>query len=122
MSPESPSIAARLRAALAAILAWMSGAAHRMEAWTARSSRPLVIGLVALAVLTVGVVGIFVGGRFVAHAWRDDPRPAHARQFSPRQPWGKPHDGFHGRPVRRPDAPRPPAPPAPLPPAEAPQP
>ena len=43
MSPESSSVFARMRAGLAATMAWLAGGARRMEDWSGRRGRALAL-------------------------------------------------------------------------------
>ena len=123
MSPESPSFGARMRAGVAATLAWLGGAAHRLEDWSSRGSRSLVLGLVVVGALILCTVAVFSAGRASAGWGHGGPRgewhAVEAHRGAPperafRKPFGKPD----GRSDRRHEGPRPPAPPvAPAPPA-----
>jgi hypothetical protein len=122
---ESPSIAARLRAALAAGLARLSAGAHRLEGWTSRGTRPVALGLIAVVALALGAVMIATEGHALA-GWFHGGRPHERAQGGPppkphggppMKPDGKPEGKPHGGPERRDDRsggrPQPPAPPAP---------
>jgi hypothetical protein len=119
MSAESPSILGRMRAGVATTLAWLGGAAHRLEEWSSRGSRSLVLGLVVVGALILCTVAIFSAGRASAGWGHGAPRGGpHAvevhRGGQPDRWFGKPF----GKPEGRPERPRPPAPPdAPAPPA-----
>jgi hypothetical protein len=122
MSPESPSIGARIRAGVAATLAWLGGAAHRLEDWSSRGSRSLVLGLVVVGALLLCTVAIFSVGRASAGWGHGGPRggPYAAqvhRAGPPDRPFSKPFGKPDARSDRRHERPRPPAPPeAPVPP------
>jgi hypothetical protein len=112
--PESPSIADRLRAGLAVTFAKLSAGAHRLEGWTARGTRPFVIGLVAVAAIALGVMMLSTGGRAGSAWFHDGPPHARAHGGPPPKPEGHPAPKPAGKPEgRRDERPRPPAPPPP---------
>ena len=102
MSPESPSIFARLRAGLAATMGGLAGGARRMEDWTARRTRPVMLMLVAGLLLIGSAIGIASYGHAVAHGGRGDRHAAEAHQVPSQKPDGKPEGKPH---VPRPQAP-----------------
>jgi hypothetical protein len=113
MRESSPSLLDRLRAATAASLARLAAAAHRVEEWSARGTRPVVLGVIAVAILAVGIIGVMYGGRAVA-AWTHDGPRAHSVHAAPGpkpdgrpegRPIGKPDGRPIGKPEVRPDAP-----------------
>jgi hypothetical protein len=130
MSDGTVSLMDRLRAGLASMLAGLAAAARRLEHWSARGTRPIVLGLLGIALLAVGALTIVSGGHFFG-GWggrHHGPPPRSWVQGGP-GPAAKPHGGpdrrvegrsdarevhgFEGRVEGKPDAPRPPAPPAP---------
>jgi hypothetical protein len=117
VNPESPGVGARLRAVAAAALASLAAAARRLEEWSARGSRPVLVGLLVVAVLLAGVLVVAFQSRDVA-AWLGDDRPAHSRseRFAgkPQIKHGERFEERRGRgAVGRPEVPRPPMPPSP---------
>lgn len=128
MNDGSLSFMARARAGLASLLASLAGGARRLEQWSARGTRPIVLGLVAIAVLAVGAFAV-VGGTHAVGRWlHPRPHPAEVREFHVRGPAPKPHakptgawDGWGvDRIPERPGRPVPPVPPAPPAPAAPP--
>jgi hypothetical protein len=105
MNPESPSIFARLRAGLAATMAGLAGGARRMEDWTARRTRPIMLMLLAGLLLIGSAIGIAAYGHAMPHGGRGDRHAAETRRVPPPKPGGKPEG--------KPQAPRPQAPAAP---------
>jgi hypothetical protein len=126
VTPESPSFTDRLRAGLASLLSGLAAGARNLEAWTARGSRPILLGLVAIAILVVGTFAIAHEGPAL-FGWHGE---RHERSEFRRRPegklQGKPELRSEGRSEfrtgGRPQAPRPPAPPAPPQPPTPPQP
>jgi hypothetical protein len=119
MSEASPSIFARLRAGLAGALTRMASGAHHLEAWSSRGTRPILLTLVAIAVLALGVLSVMHESRTVA-AWMNGGH--HGERIGPGpapKPEGKPHGGLIGKPEGKPHAPAPPPPPPPPPPSTA---
>ena len=144
MTPESPSFRDRVRAGVATLLASMAAGANRLETWTSRGTRPLLVGLAVFAVLVVGALAIVGGGREVfgwqggrdrhehsemrakpdgkpelRHGSQAIGKPSGKPEAKPggkpeAKPGGKPEAKPGGKPEGRPEAPRPPAPPAPL--------
>jgi len=128
VTPPSLSFMDRLRAGMAAILARLASGAHRLEDWSARGMRPVLLGLAVMAVLVVGALAVVGGGR-EAFGWQGGGRDRHERSEFRGKPEGKfemkpgPHaigkpetkpvGKPEGKPVGKPEAPRPPAPPAP---------
>jgi hypothetical protein len=105
MSPESPSVLDRLRAGLAATLAWLAGGARRLEDATSRGGHRMVIGLLAVTVLAVGVVG-FATERHALTGWTHGGPHTEQRHGGPgpkpegkpeMKPAGKPEGRFEGR-------------------------
>jgi hypothetical protein len=121
MNDGSLSFMARVRAVLASLLAGLAGGARRLEQWSARGTRPIVLGLVAIAVLGVGAFAIVAGTHAFGRWLNPRPHPAETREFHFRGPAPKPHGKpsgewggwFEGRRGERPDRPVPPAPPVP---------
>jgi len=110
-SPMSP--LARLRAGLASMLAGLAGGARRLEHWSARGTRPIVLGLVAVALLAFGALAVVSGGHLFWGGPHRGPHPERAFAAPAPKPIGKPDGRFEGKPQGKPEAPRPPAPPAP---------
>jgi hypothetical protein len=118
----------RLRAGLASALAGLAAGSRRMEEWTARHTRAvlvsLVVGVLLIGALLVGMFGIAREGRVVARWVSDGPHVEriHARPVgkpAARKPDGRHQEGGrHGGPDGRPEGRRP----APPPPPTAPQP
>jgi hypothetical protein len=118
---------------MAALLARLAAGAHRLEEWSARGMRPVLLGLAVMAVLVVGALAVVGPGRHAVSGWMsDDERPAHARRGPHAKPEGKfeiradhavgkpeakPGGRAVGKPEGKPEAPRPPGPPPPPPPA-----
>ena len=114
MTPPSPTFTDRLRAGMAALLARLAAGAHRLEEWSARGMRPVLLGLAVMAVLVVGALAVAGPGRHAVSGWMsDDERPAHARQGPHAKPEGKFEMKPGGRAIGKPEAPRPPGPPPP---------
>src|SRR3954453_4251078 len=119
MNDGSVSMMDRLRASLASLLSGLASGARRLEHWSARGTRPVVLGLVAIAVLAFGALAIVSVGHAFGAFMPHDPRVEHGRAWQgpppAPKPVGKPEDrrggGFWGRPEGKPEAPRPPAPP-----------
>ncbi|MCC7370615.1 MAG: hypothetical protein IT306_19500 [Chloroflexi bacterium] len=107
MNPESPSFGARLRAGLARSLAALGGGSRRLESWTARSTRTVVLGAIALTVLAAVGLGLAFEGRHALAWFGGHDRPPHARLAPPNRFEGKPEGGFVGKPHAKPEAPRP---------------
>ncbi len=121
MTNDPTTLRSRLRAALAATLASSAAGARRLEDWSSRRTRPLLIALVVGALVVVSLVGLFgvaVGGRHVAGWMRGDAEFGRSHRGPDSRFVGKPH----GKPVGKPDGRReerqearpalPPAPPA----------
>ncbi|MGE3267958.1 MAG: hypothetical protein AB7P40_04375 [Chloroflexota bacterium] len=116
MTPETPTFFDRLRAGTAAALARMASGARRLEDWSSRGTRPVLVALIAVAILAAGSLAVM---SMVGHgSWFG--RDAHAERFErgphPRaigKPEGKPHGRPVGKPDGRPVPPPPPGPPAP---------
>src|SRR5690348_7770385 len=105
---EAPSVFARMRAGLASMLAGIGAGFHWFEDRTARGMRPWLLGLVALAIAAVVLVGVFHERHEAAHWFggRDVERHAGPRALGP-DPAGKPEAKSHGGPAARPEAPVP---------------
>jgi hypothetical protein len=94
-----------------------------MEAWTSRGTRPILLGLVAIAILVVGVLAVAHEGHGM-FGWHGEGRGGHERSESRSRPEGKAEGKSEGRSEAkpelrspgRPEAPRPPERPAPPPP------
>jgi len=136
---DSPSIFARMRAGLAGLLSRLAAGAHWLEARTAGGMRPIVFGLVGLAVLGLVVFGIMHEARVVGHAWSGDrahhggppppaPKPGAKPEVKPEQRSAGRQQGREergqadraevrreGGPAARPNPPAPPPPPPPPP-------
>ena len=102
MTNDPTSLGSRARAALAGTLARFAAGARRLEAWTARGTRPLlftvVIGALVLVSL-VGVLGAAVGGRHLSRWWHGGPEIGRAHRGPEPRFIGKPH----GDPAAKPD-------------------
>jgi hypothetical protein len=113
---------------MATLLARLAAGAHRLEEWSARGMRPVLLGLAVIAVLVVGTLAVVGPGRHAVGWLTGDTRPAHARQGPHQRPEGKAelraghavgkHDAKPGgravgKPEGKPVAARPPGPPAP---------
>lgn len=128
MSDGTVSLIDRLRAGLASMLSGLASGARRLEHWSARGTRPIFLGLLAIALLAVGALAIVSGGHFFG-GWRHHgPPPRPWMQAGPgpaRRPDGGPDrrfegrwdarevHGFEGRFEGKPEGPRPPSPPVP---------
>lgn len=122
MNDGSVSFMARLRAGLASMLASLAGGARRMEHWSTRGTRPILLGLVAIAVLAFGALAIVSGGHAFGGGRHGGPHAVEAHrgpgQPPAPKPSGKPETKPVGKPIGKPERPAPPAPPvAPDPPA-----
>src|SRR5688500_9246514 len=123
-----PSLFGRLRAGLATALAWLAAGSRRMEEWTARHTRAvlvsLVVGVLLIGALLVGMFGIAREGRAVTRWVSDGPRAERYQPGPVGKPAGRHQEGWHreGRhhrgPAGKPEGRRP----APPPPPTAPQP
>ena len=125
---DSPSVFARLRAGLAGAMAGLASGARRLEDWSSRGTRTILLTLIAVAMLAFGALGLMHESRAVS-AWMrgDHHAERHDWGVAPK-PDGKPHGepgGFagkpDGKPEGRPHAPPflpPPPPPPPLSPAQ----
>lgn len=115
MSPESSSVFARMRAGLAATMAWLAGGARRMADWSGRRGRALDLVLVAGLILVVGVLAVASYGHSMAQEARGGRHAAEAHRGPHAKPAGKPErlGERGGRRDERPRGPRPEAPVAP---------
>jgi hypothetical protein len=126
VTPESPSFMDRVRAGMAALLARLATGARRLEDWSSRGMRPVLLGLAVMAVLVVGALAVVGGGREVL-GWQGggDRHERSGMRAKPEgkpelrhggpavgKPIGKPEGKPVGKPEGKPEAPRPPAPPA----------
>jgi hypothetical protein len=98
---ESPSILARLRAGLADLLTRMAAGAHRLEDWSARGIRPILLIGAGLLVAAIVLVGVVHETRAVSH-WFGG--PGVARHAGPPPPAPKPSGKPDGRPERKPES------------------
>jgi hypothetical protein len=98
MSPESPSMYARMRAGLAASMAWLAGGARRMEDWTGRRGRTLALVAVAGLILVAGALVVSSYGHSIAQEARGGRHAAEAHRGPHPKPAGKP--GPAGKPER----------------------
>jgi len=128
MNDGSMSTMDHLRAWLASFLASLAAGARRLEQWSARGTRPVLLSLLAIGLLAFGALAIVSGGHFFGGWWHRGPHPERAfaapvpkpdgrswgrpegKPEGPRQ--GRPEGGFWGQPEGKPEAPRPPGPPA----------
>src|SRR5687767_7338861 len=102
---------------MVSLLSGLAAGARNLEAWTARGSRPILLGLVAIAILVVGTLAVVHQGRAL-FGWHGDRHERSEFRGRPEgKPQGKPELRSEGRSEfrsgGRPEAPRPPAPPAP---------
>lgn len=98
MSPESPSVGARLRAGLATTMAWLAGGARRLEDWTGRRGRVIALVTVAGLILVVGALVVSSYGHSLAQEARGGRHAAEAQRGPHPKPAGKP--GPAGKPER----------------------
>ena len=106
----------RLRAATASLLSGLAGGARRLEHWTSRGTRPIFLGLIAIAILVAGSLAVVHESRafFGGHG---GPRERMELRAGPGglagHPVPKPEQKPAGKPEapRGPDAPAPPQPP-----------
>jgi hypothetical protein len=130
MNDGTVSFADRVRAGLASLLANLAAGARRLEHWSARGTRPILLSVLAVALLAFGALAVVSGGHLFG-GWRHHgpPRPAWGQAGPPPKPHGGPEQwvqgrerererferGFEGRseakPERKPEASRPPGPP-----------
>jgi hypothetical protein len=128
MNDGTVSFADRARAGLSSLLAKLAAGARRLEHWSARGTRPILLSVLAVALLAFGALAVVSGGHPFG-GWRHHgpPPPAWGHAGPPPKPHGGPgawvqgreaerfgrgFDGrFEGKPEGKPEAPRPPGPP-----------
>jgi len=119
-TPTGPSGTSRARAALARILASFAAGARRLEMWSARGTRPMLIAALAAVVLVIGLVAIVSPMRHVAGWMRGGHEMGRAHRGPESKPIGKPHGSPAdrrddraevkpaGKPTGKPELPAPP--------------